>query len=297
MKRPAKSSEALLGSILDYAGTFPPAELGVAEAMSSYASARASEHAWMLGRYVLPASQLREFERLAPAWLELPTHDPWPLSVILSGEPGDTEELARFSKTWQGKADIKALEFRPMEAHAIAEAVQRQPVRADMFFEVPLDSDVHERLSAVARAGACAKIRTGGVVAGSFPNVAPLARSLQWLASSGVAFKASAGLHHALRGHYALTYEQGSLVASMHGFINLSLAAALAHTGAPSADIERALSETAADSFTFDDQRLTWKGQMITTETLADVRTRFLRSFSSCSFDEPVSDLGQMGLV
>ena len=43
--------------------------------------------------------------------------------------------------------------------------------------------------------------------------------------------KATAGLHHALRGDYRLTYEPDSARRTMHGFVNLVLAAALLLAG------------------------------------------------------------------
>ena len=59
--------QALLRTVVDYAGTFPPAKLELADALASYARARAGKHAWMLGRCVFPASLLGEFQRLAPS--------------------------------------------------------------------------------------------------------------------------------------------------------------------------------------------------------------------------------------
>ena len=56
---------ALLRGSIDYAGLFPPAGLGMAEAVANYASYRAGTHAWALGRFVLPASRLGEFESAA----------------------------------------------------------------------------------------------------------------------------------------------------------------------------------------------------------------------------------------
>jgi hypothetical protein len=51
---------ALLTRFFDHAPTFPPASLPPAEALAEDRRARASEHAWMLGRLVWPAAQLSE---------------------------------------------------------------------------------------------------------------------------------------------------------------------------------------------------------------------------------------------
>jgi hypothetical protein len=76
---------SLLTGLIDYAGLFPPASLDLTTAMSNYAAYRASEHAWMLGRFVVPAAQAAEVDAS------------WPLSVIAadkkSERAGDVEYI------------------------------------------------------------------------------------------------------------------------------------------------------------------------------------------------------------
>jgi hypothetical protein len=52
--------EALLGQLIDHAPLFPPASLPMDEALAEHERARASDKAWLLGRYVVPASRLHE---------------------------------------------------------------------------------------------------------------------------------------------------------------------------------------------------------------------------------------------
>jgi hypothetical protein len=51
---------ALLSELIDHAPLFPPASLPLDEALAEHARARAGEHAWMLRRFVAPASRLGE---------------------------------------------------------------------------------------------------------------------------------------------------------------------------------------------------------------------------------------------
>jgi hypothetical protein len=51
---------ALLGRLIDHAPMFPPASLPLEEALAEHERARASEDAWLLGRFVVPASRLAE---------------------------------------------------------------------------------------------------------------------------------------------------------------------------------------------------------------------------------------------
>jgi hypothetical protein len=58
--RAVDARRALLGSLIDHAPLFPPASLPVAEALEEDRRARASEHSWLLARFVVPASKLAE---------------------------------------------------------------------------------------------------------------------------------------------------------------------------------------------------------------------------------------------
>src|SRR5579884_752702 len=51
---------ALLSRLFDHAPTFPPASLPPREALAEDRQARASEHAWLLGRLVWPAARLAD---------------------------------------------------------------------------------------------------------------------------------------------------------------------------------------------------------------------------------------------
>ena len=53
---------SLLTGLIDYAGLFPPAGLGMEAAVRNYDSYVRDEHAWMLGRFIVPAARLAEYE-------------------------------------------------------------------------------------------------------------------------------------------------------------------------------------------------------------------------------------------
>ena len=54
------SRRALFSGLFDHAPLFPPASLPLPEALAEDRRAHASEHAWLLGRFVCPASLLPE---------------------------------------------------------------------------------------------------------------------------------------------------------------------------------------------------------------------------------------------
>ena len=112
-----------------------------------------------------------------------------------------------------------------------------------------------------------------------------------------MAFKATAGLHHAVRGCYPLTYEPGSPVETMHGFLNVAVAAAIVYTGGPSLEAVTALKETTPEMFEFRGERLTWRERTIAADDLAAARRLLFRSFGSCSVGEPIDELARLRLL
>lgn len=137
--------------------------------------------------------------------------------------------------------------------------------------------------------GLRAKIRTGGLTEDAFPTPQRIAAFLRACKERGVAFKATAGLHHPLRCVRPLTYEPNAPTGLMHGFINVFLAAAMLD------DAEAILEERDASAFAFDDDGATWRDRRVSTEALASLRRDFAISFGSCSFEEPIADLRALG--
>jgi hypothetical protein len=146
-------------------------------------------------------------------------------------------------------------------------------------------------LDAIAEHGLRAKIRTGGITAHAFPAIGSIAEFLRACKAKGVAFKATAGLHHPLRCVKPLTYEPNAATGTMHGFLNVFLAAALLD------DAEDVLAESDPQAFAFDDDGVTWREQRVSTRELTEMRRTFATSFGSCSFEEPIGDLRELNLL
>jgi hypothetical protein len=112
-----------------------------------------------------------------------------------------------------------------------------------------------------------------------------------------VPFKATAGLHHPLRGEYRLTYEPDAPSATMFGFLNVFAAAALAAAGAGDGELIELLEERRRSAFTFAADGLRWGSHVVTLDQLERSRTSFAVAFGSCSFREPVDDLQELVLL
>jgi len=275
---------ALLADIVDYAGLFPPAALDMPAAVRAYDRYRTGEHAWMLGAFVVPSSRLGE---LAEAAEGIGASTPWPISVLAPS----LDEGVRV-RVPDG-LHVRAIEIGPVEPAGIRAwngGVQH-------FYEVPLDDRLDARLDAILRAGAAAKVRTGGIEARAFPTAERLAQFIDGCAERRVPFKATAGLHHPVRGEYALTYERDSARCEMFGFLEVALVAALRWHRRIDAREAAALLGGRPSNVELSSDVLAWAGHRVDAGEIAAVRRSFFCSFGSCSFEEPVTDLTRLGLL
>lgn len=237
---------AALSRLIDHAPTFPPASLAVDEALSEDARAAESPHAFMLARLV------------------------WPTSAATTPPAGRA---------------VSAVLDAPLPAGTRVEAVEtryRDDLDAltgladEVYVEVRLDGALEERLDALAARGLRAKVRCGGA---EVPSAADLARFVRACRERNLVFKATAGLHHAVRTN------------GEHGFLNLLAAAVL------DGDEEAALGEDDASAFAFDRRSFSWRGRSATADEIARMRAELFHSVGSCSFFEPVEELEALGVL
>lgn len=284
---------ALLAGIVDYAGLFPPAALDMPSAVRNYAAYRRDAAAWMLGRFVVPVARLDEF---AAERSSTDDDGAWKLSALVGSDAeSDIACALAFNHRESGRAVVDSLEARLAGADAIARVAAAAAGRFDLFIELPLDSDLASLVAAVARAGAHAKVRTGGVVASAIPPAADVVRFIRACLDAGVSFKATAGLHHPLRAEYRLTYEPDSPSGVMYGYLNIFLASALMAEGLGDADALSLLEERDPAAFSFAGDRIAWRGRALTAASVERARRGVALSFGSCSFREPVDELHLVG--
>jgi hypothetical protein len=299
-----ESIQILLTELIDYAGLFPPAALEMNPAVCNFSGYVQSEYAWMLGRFVVPMSRLEELEHEAGDLLPRgnPVY-PWKISVLAGKDLlADVESIAAFNyyhatDVNAGAGVIDTIEIRVETADAIFHAMKVLPRTLAAYFEIPLSAPYSDLLAAIAHTGARAKVRTGGVVAQAFPPMNDLAKFIVHCANEKIPFKATAGLHHPLRGIYSMTYEENSESALMHGFLNVFLAAAFARFGMRLEDVRILLEEHKPQAFQFTNEGVTWRGHELSLQRLAVARQQFSIAYGSCSFEEPIADLKKLGLL
>ena len=149
------------------------------------------------------------------------------------------------------------------------EAVEgRDPALARLGRETYLEG---VELDEVKAAGARAKVRCGPEP----PPVDELAGFIRRCREEGIPFKATAGLHHAVRRDEQL------------GFLNVLAAAVFG-------DEERALGENDAGVFRLGDT-FGWRDREAGADEIERVRRDLFVSIGSCSFSEPVEELEALG--
>jgi len=189
--------------------------------------------------------------------------DDWRVTVLADGEPGPLP------------AQVETLETKGAERLSLP-----------TYCEAPL-GEIQ---------GCFAKIRTGGLTPEAVPPAEALAGFLGEAATRRIAFKATAGLHHPIRSWRPLTYAADSPRATMHGFVNMFVAAAFAWQGADRGLILDVLNEEDGAAFHFLTSELRWRGRGIATGDIEAARRDFAHSFGSCSFTEPVAALASLWL-
>jgi hypothetical protein len=287
----------LVAGVVDYAGLFPPAALDMRSAVAHYAESRAGGDAWMLGRFVVPTARLDEWEA-AVAALSPDDALAWNgarLSALLTGEfAREAELIAAFNARAPFGVRIDVTEGRVMSADAVLAMAAAMPDEVMLYCEVPHREDPVALLQAVRSANVRAKIRTGGVTADAFPQPQEIVRFLRRCHELGVTAKATAGLHHPLRGEYRLTYEADAVRGVMYGYLNVFLAAAAIRAGASDGVAMEILTTTDASTFGVASSGVTFAGIRLDESLLAATRADSLVAFGSCSFREPVDELVEL---
>lgn len=285
---------ALLRGLVDYAGLFPPAALPMDDAVRRFARYRVGAHRGMLARFVVPVARLEEFAQAAAV-----VHDaadgPWGLSVLAGA--ADAQAVADFERAHSGLARVEVIEAKAADAEAIAGLARAFGSRRLVYVELPVARDPDALIAALARDGLRAKIRTGGVTPDAFPTSAEVLRFLARCVGHGVPFKATAGLHHPLRGEYALTYAPDAPRGTMYGFLNVFLTAVLLRAGHTEEELLPLLEERDVSAVAVTPDAITWRGLRADAATIRAVRSEFAGSFGSCSFEEPVQDLASLSIL
>jgi hypothetical protein len=318
------SVRALLDGIIDYAGTFPPANLQLPVAVRNYVGYLAGPDAWMLGRFVCPARSAADLKRHLHDLRDKAAQTARSRISLLAGGGADASEatlrlreealalansglrdIAVAGDVWEVRLPADDLAEGQIEQIGqmlvAADEVLHRVGATTIFYETGIGNhssfralvkalEHHNKTGTRARVGF--KLRTGGLDAASFPSSDQIAQVVVDCREARIPLKFTAGLHHPVRRF------DSSVGTSMYGFLNVFAAALLSHQlGLDEGQLRSVLLEEDASRFTFTDADFSWKNYRIPTEAIRKLRKDRVISFGSCSFDEPRDDLRELGIL
>ncbi|OAK53615.1 hypothetical protein A3K89_22900 [Rhodococcoides kyotonense] len=257
---------AVFRGLCDDAALFPPGNAPLGAAVPQHLGYRDAAFADLVGPFVFPIPRLREL-----------TSVPSPVRVSLTA-PGGPSSVVPGIEAAQSISGVSvvAVEVAIPDGTDLS-ALDDVGGGIDVYVEIPRDDRRPEILDAVERRGYRAKFRTGGVTADLYPGEAELAAGIAEASRRGIRFKATAGLHHAIRNTGSDNgFEQ-------HGYLNVLLAAQAAAGGAGTDELSSILAIRDPD--------------VVAKEVAAIDTERVFLSFGTCSIQEPLDDLVALGLI
>jgi len=268
------------------------------EAVINYATYKNSNYNWMLGRFIVPLGRLNEFYESAREFISRDGRGVWRVSVVAGEDVFDSiRQIEDFNASTLPGVVCDAIEVKAASGSKIENTVGALPRDITAYFELPLDDKLDNLISALAFSGQRAKLRTGGVTPDAFPTSREIIRFVRTCLAANVPFKATAGLHHPLRCFKPLTYASDSPQGTMHGFLNLFVMVGFAREGFKTIVLEDLMEEEFEEVFEFDENGVRWREHRLTIAQLERTRRDGIISFGSCSFDEPITDLREFGLL
>ncbi|WP_374235407.1 hypothetical protein [Lentzea sp. CC55] len=275
-----RGTPPLLARLVDDAALFPPGSASMPDAVRGHLDGRVGEWSGVMGLFLCPASRLAE---LITELIKVKPPKPIALSLVIDTGLGGVPKAVSIVES---RSELLALRMVEMPAPSDVDEVWLERVSEfvpeDVIRVVEPRRGGAEWLDGVRRViehGSWPKLRCGGLSQENFPSVEEVADFLSVVSGGGVAFKATAGLHRAVR-H---TDEQGF---THHGFLNLLVATARSLSGR---DVREALASTDAEA-------LTAEAKALSDQAAHAVRGVFA-SYGSCSLAEPVADLEGLGLL
>lgn len=271
----------LLTALVDDAGLFPPTRLAMGDALARHRADRAAGSPMLTHRFLCPASRVAELLR------ELGTGHSIEVGVIADTGPGGIPGVLDAMAS-DGRAAVRSVDVAVGSADDLAAglaAVRALPQGVDGWVEPARRGDWLAVLPQVRAAGSAvgAKLRCGGADAAAFPTADEVASFVLRCVEHGVRFKATAGLHRAVRG---LDAGDGYV---HHGYLNLLIGTARAIGGEPEKAVLAAIAST-------DAQALVAEAKGIPDDAVAATRAAMV-SYGSCSTAEPLAEASALGLL
>ena len=242
---------------------------------------RTGDRAGVLGLFLCPASRLPE---LISELIKVRPVKPVALSLVIDTGLGGVPKALSIVES---RVELLALRMVEMPAPSDVDDVWLE--RVSEF--VPEDvvrvieprrggSAWLEGIGRVVEHGSWPKLRCGGLSVQNFPSIDEVTDFLTVINAGGASFKATAGLHNAVR------HTDSETGFTHHGFLNLLVATARMQSDG---DVREALCIT-------DGAVLAEEAAALSDQAAHAARSMFA-SYGSCSLTDPVADLERLGLL
>ena len=296
----APTLRALLAGLVDYAGLFPPASARRWRTPPpNYASHLAVDRRMDARPIRRPARAARRARGRAPAARGPARRRAWRLSVLVSADPaamrGDSrlQPRARRSPACGVQSSSARRHGGGRRLRPRAAATARSSVSSSFR---SIGDPRHARGDRAA--GARAKMRTGGVTPDAFPSADELARFIARVRDAGSPIQGDRRVCIIrCAASYRLTYDAESPSATMFGFLNVFVAAALARAGAEDGTLVAVLRGARSGRVRLRRRQHALARSFTRHGAARATRRDFALSFGSCSFREPVDELKAIGLL
>ncbi|MBB5154186.1 hypothetical protein [Saccharopolyspora phatthalungensis] len=271
----------LFARLVDDAALFPPGPAAVPQAVADHLDARGGAYPGLLGPMLCQASRLAE---LITELAKVKPATPVPLSLVCDTGLGGVPKALSII---EGRQELLALRMVEMPAPSDVDDIWLE--RVSEFVPEDIIRVVEPRrggngwldgIRRVAEHGCWPKLRCGGQTAESVPSIDVVTDFLAVAGTLDVPFKATTGLHTAVRG---ADPETGF---THHGFLNLLVATARSLSGK---DVRAALAST-------DGAELAREARSLSDDAAKAVRDVFA-SYGSRSVQDPAAELEGLGLL
>ncbi|MDN5789566.1 MAG: hypothetical protein L0H25_01680 [Micrococcales bacterium] len=271
----------LFARLVDDAAVFPPGLATIEVAVREHLDRREGPYAAELGPLLVPAIAAAEVAHAA-ARDDRAVAEPLPVGLIV--RPGNSLDPLVDA--------VDLLRDEPRVLVTGAEVGWSEGWRPALELDIPVVVELglgrdqeagFEDVTPAVDDGAevMVKFRTGPTPGWVWPDEHALAAFLDAVIASGLRFKLTGGLHHAVRGVYG-----GH---QMHGVLNVLLATHEALDGADAAELADVLSIT-------DSEVLVEQVSRLTPQEVARTRASFA-AYGCCGVLEPLAELSALGLL
>lgn len=282
---PPPFTENDFAGLLDDAAVFPPGNSSIHAAIAAHIERRESGRSTMIGPLVLGLQHVPLLSPTLDRLIDLQdvlAATPLLVSVVVP----DLVGMQSAADLVDGDARCRMVSIEipvtgPSKVESLLGQVGSLSGRDPVLYVEPGWDSVVDSIGLLSGSNARLKLRTGGMSESAFPDPMAVSRAIATATGTGVPFKATAGLHNAVRHRDPVTgFEH-------HGFLNIlvAVAAAAGTEGDPLACLLERDGRTLAG-------RLSGLGR----DGLMEVRQWFV-SFGTCDVVEPQRDLARLGLL